>query len=583
MPDHKDPKQILAALLDPAIPFEHRAHFLIHLIHEEGDHGQQVVKMLFESAAKTNGEDIYAKKIKELSGLIEEMQNGPLRSGMFLEMVEGKKLPRRAKVLLQDGDTAFTTVPDAELAGSLRRGDLVLLEAQGRALLNRDPSGIEVGDEARLERTLDDHRVEIVLHDRESAVFWVSQALGDQLKAGKLEAGARLLVDPRRRIAFEAIPAPDGLANYWYLDRRSVPDVSVERDIGNPPEYIDELTEHIRTEMLQPELSRRYHLRRARTKLLTGVSGTGKTFSVYGFWRRMYEVISDVTGVPIEQLPPRILWMRMADIMSKWYGESEQRLSRYFNEVEQLASEKFVCPDGREVELPVLAIVEECDALARSRGSGEPITERVMTTALDRLDANSPRVKDKLIVYILTSNVPHMVDPAFLRRAGGTTEKFGRLGRRAFRAVLEKHLCGLPFRAAYGSQKQAERRVLSDVADWLYSRNGHDEGQVSLSYVGSTESDVRYRRDLLTAALVDRAVQQAATEACHAERLGTDEPGLSAEQLIESFDRQVRSVVEQLTRDNAHNYLDIQDGVRVADVRRLARRTVHALELERVR
>lgn len=581
MPQKKDPKQMMASLLDGAIPIEHRMQFLVHLMHD-GDEGRKAVGLLFESAAKSNGEAIYDKKIKELSALLAEMQNGPLRSGMFLEMVQTNGSAPRAKVLLQDGDIAFAVVPETGLGGSLCRGELVLLEAQGRALLGRDPSGISVGDEARLERRLDDQRVEVTLHDRDTSVFWASQALADQLEAGEIESGAKVLVDARRRMAVEAIPAPDGMANYWYLDRRPVPEVSVERDIGCPPPYISDLTEHLRTEMLKPELGRRYRLRRARTKLLTGVSGTGKTFSVYGFWRRMYELMSEVTGVPIDELPPRVLWLRMAEIMTKWYGETEQRLNRFFNEVEQLADETFVCPDGREIQLPVLAIFEEVDALARTRGTGEPITERVQTTALDRLDANSPRLKDRLVVFLCTTNLPNLVDPAFLRRAGGTTEQFGRLNRHAFSAVLGKQLRDMPFSADYGPQPQAERRALREVADWLFSRNGHDEGQVALSYVGSTEQDVRHRRDLMTAALSDRAVQQAANQACYAERLGVGEPGLTSDLLIEAFDRQIHSIVAQLTRDNIANYLNIPDGVRVADVRRLAQPSVLPFELERI-
>ena len=91
-----------------------------------------------------------------------------------------------------------------------------------------------------------------------------------------------------------------------------------------------------------------------------------------------------------------------------------------------------------------------------------------LVTALDRLDANSPRLKDRLVVLLCTTNIPNMVDPAFLRRAGGTTEQFGRLTRHAFAAVLGKQLRDMPFRDDYGPQRQAERRhrdvIAADVA-----------------------------------------------------------------------------------------------------------------------
>jgi hypothetical protein len=68
------------------------------------------------------------------------------------------------------------------------------------------------------------------------------------------------------------------------------------------------------------------------------------------------------------------------------------------------------------------------------------------------------------VIFLFTTNVPHVVDPAFLRRAGGTTERFGRLGRRAFLAVLHKHLSGLPFRGEEGADEAAARA-------WLHSNN----------------------------------------------------------------------------------------------------------------
>ncbi len=581
MPSTKDVQKALMSLIDPAIPLKHRQHQLLYLLHEGGDLGQAVVKSLLEAAARSNGQALVDKKLKDLAALKEEMQSGPLRTGTFLEMVRVGG-SQRAKVLLGDGDTAFTTVPDADLAGSLMRGEPVLLEARGRALLGRDASGVSVGEEARFERRIDDRRVEVMLRDREPNVYWASQYLADQLDAGEVAGGARVLVDPRRNMALEAVRPPDGLAAYWYLERQPVPDVIVERDLGCPPAFLDELTEHLRAEMTAPGLGRRYRQRRFRTKLLTGVSGTGKSFAILAFWRRMYEVMSEVTGAAIDELPCRVLWLRLGRVLSKWYGEAEQRLSRFFDELEQLAAEKFRCPDGREIELPVLAVFEEMEGLARARGTGDAITERVQTTALERLDANNPRLRDRLAVFFCTTNVPSLVDPAFLRRAGGTSETFGRLDRRGFTSVLSKHLRELPFRADYGPQRQAERRAAREVSDWLYSRNGQDEGQVQITYIGSTEPDVRYRRDLLTAALVDRAVQEAAGEACLAERAGLDEPGLDSERIVEALDRQVRSIVDQLTRDNVGNYINLPEGARVADVRRLARSAPLPVEMERI-
>jgi len=587
MPPNKknQTQEMVASLTDESIPLEHRMQMAAHLCMEPSPTNMEAMSRLFRLAAKQNGEAVYERKIKELSTLIEDLHNGPLRSGMFFGMLppdaDGKA--PRARVVLEDGGTVYPVVPEPKRAESLRRGELVLLDGQAKAILGRDPSQITLGEEARYERRLDDERVEVVVRDHEPCVFQISEALAETLAEVEIPPGSKLLVDGRRRIAVDYIPPADGLSHYWYLVREPVPDVVAARDVGCPPAYIDQLADHVRMCMQRPEIGAAYRVRVAQTKLLHGVSGSGKTLSIFAFWRRMYEVMSEATGIPVEDLPPRVLRLRTSEVYSKWFGDSEKRLARFFDEVEQIADQPIVGRDGTAHRAPVLAICEEFDALARARGTGEPIGERVQATALERLDVNNPRLRDRLVIVLATTNFPGLVDTALARRVGGTTESFGQLNRRGFVAVLEKHLRGLRFRADLGGQEQAERRVLYRVADWLFSQNGHDPGQVEITYVGSTTPDVRYRRDLMTGALVDRAVQEAAREACRAEFHGCNEPGVTAEMIVESIHRQIRSTVDQLNPHNVHNYLTIPDGARVGTVRRLDQPSVLPFELERIR
>src|SRR5262249_28114134 len=195
---------------------------------------------------------------------------------------------------------------------------------------------------------------------------------------------------------------------------------------------------HIRNEMTYPELGQKYRLRPSVMKLLTGVSGSGKTLCVQAIWRLMYEVMADVIGVPLEELPPRVLRLRVSQVLSKWLGETDKQLDRFFDEIEQLADEPFEWK-GKSYRLPLLVIGEECDGLAHSRGE-EAVYDRIQTTLYQRLDTTSQKLKDKLVVFLFTTNVPHLIDPAFLRRAGGTIERFGRLDRKQVQAVLAKHL-----------------------------------------------------------------------------------------------------------------------------------------------
>src|SRR5262245_8129518 len=316
-------------------------------------------------------------------------------------------------------------------------------------------------------------------------------------------------------------------------------------------------------------------------KLLAGVSGSGKTLAVQALWRRMYEILSEVTGVPIDQLPPRVFRLRVSQVLSMWLGESDKNLDRFFQEVEQLADDPFIAPDGKVYKLPVLAILEEIDGLARERGH-EPTYDRILTGALQRLDPAREELREKLIIYVATTNEPKQVDRAFVRRAGGTIEQFGRLNRKAFVAVLQKHMARLPVVSNNGcTQEQIQRKLVSELATWLFSPNGADHGLVELTYAGSTTPVLKYRRDFLTGALVDRAVQQAANEASRAEALGTEKPGVSLELLVRAVDEQIRSIVELLSEMNVSHYVDLPDGVRVATLRRLPQAGLQPQEFQR--
>ncbi len=586
MASQKKAAEMRLALVDSSVPIEHRKRMMLHLCMDDGDDSTKIVREVLDAAGAASADALHDKRAKEMAELIGRMQEGPLRAATFLGMLDPRRDPKaavaRAHVVLDDGSSVFTTVPDAGLAASLRAGDPVLLEAQGRALLERGLSLPAAGEEARLERDFADGRVEVSLRDGDRHVFWASAVLADALRGGRAAPGAALLVCARRRIAFDALPDAVGPSRYRYLAKESVPDVLVARDIGSPPRYIDDVVEHVRTEMRDPRLHRRYKQRACITKLLAGVSGSGKTLSIHALWRRLYDVMAEETGVAIEDLPPRVMRLRPSGVLSEWLGRTDKNLDQFFDEAEALADETFVGRDGRAHRLPVLAILEEIDALGQARGN-DTVYDRILATALDRLDAGRASLKGRLVIFLATTNVPHQVDPALLRRIGGTVERFGRLTRRGFAAVLAKHVDGLPFTTADASgEAEARRRAASDVIGWLFSPNGADKGQAEVHFVGSPTPTIKKRRDFLTGALVDRAVQEAARAACRAERDGAERPGLDRALLMDAFDRQIRAVVDQLDPANAHNFLDLPDGVRVASIRRIARPAVLPFELERV-
>ncbi len=80
---------------------------------------------------------------------------------------------------------------------------------------------------------------------------------------------------------------------------------------------------------------------------------------------------------------------------------------------------------------------------------------------------------EQLVYCFFSSNVPQLLDPAFVRRAGGRIERFGRLRRSAFIAVLRKHLERRPFaQADFEDEAAAREQAVHDLTAWLFSPNG---------------------------------------------------------------------------------------------------------------
>lgn len=556
------PNTAVAQLADPGCPLDTKIGYLNMLLADSTrPSSREALKAILESIGQSNVEASVKEKQDYLVALINELQAGPLRQGVYIGLLEGAGPVKRGEVILEDGQIAFCTIPSDELAQSLKAGDKVLMDVRGNAILKASVQRL-TGEEMELTRTVDSRHVEVQNHQQAKQVMLASEKLLEKIRGGEVVPGATLLINERQKIAFDSLPAQDGHAHYKFLSRESIPDVLVDRDIGNPPACINRITDLIRLEMTKPELRRKYGLRRTSMTLLAGVSGSGKTLAIQAIHRRMYQEMAQNVGVGIDALPHRVFRLKLSTVLSMWLGESDKNLDRFFSEVEQLADEPFICPNGKAHQLPVLAIMEEVDGIARQRGGGDSQHhDRILTTMLQRLDSTRTEMKNKLIVFIGSTNNPHDVDRAFLRRIGGTIEIFGRLDKTSFSAVLMKHLAPKPI-----ASKLTD--VVGNLSRQLFDLNGEEQPMLYITYAGKSTPEAFYRRHFLTGAVVDQAVQQAAGWALDAE-LNGDKEGITTTKLRDAFVIQIASIADQLTEYNAGHYLDLPSGARIENLRRL--------------
>jgi transitional endoplasmic reticulum ATPase len=157
-------------------------------------------------------------------------------------------------------------------------------------------------------------------------------------------------------------------------------------DIGGVDEARERLREGVEWPLKHPDAFRRLGIRPAKGFLLYGPPGTGKT------------LLAKATAREAEA---NFIATKSSDLLSKWYGESEQQIARLFARARQVA--------------PTVIFIDELDSLvpARGGGLGEPqVTERVVNTILAEMDGLEEL---QSVVVIGATNRPNLIDPALLR------------------------------------------------------------------------------------------------------------------------------------------------------------------------
>ncbi|ETV67412.1 hypothetical protein, variant 1 [Aphanomyces astaci] len=167
----------------------------------------------------------------------------------------------------------------------------------------------------------------------------------------------------------------DALAGYDEVKREI--DDTVVLALQNPS-FFENIAKHTRA---------RFESNRPRAILFEGPPGTGKTLSA--------RIIASQAKVPLIHLP-------VESIVSKWYGESEQKLAKIFDACDQL-------------ETGAILFIDEIDALASDRSSGtmHEATRRLLSVLLQKVEGFASSQK---VTLIAATNRKQDLDSALLSR-----------------------------------------------------------------------------------------------------------------------------------------------------------------------
>ena len=193
----------------------------------------------------------------------------------------------------------------------------------------------------------------------------------------------------------------------------AVPRITYE-DIGGLRNEVQKVREMIELPLRHPEIFERIGIEAPKGVLLYGPPGTGKTL--------LAKAVANETNANFYSIGG-------PEIMSKFYGESEERLRETFKEAQ-----------GNS---PSIIFIDEIDSIApkREEVSGD-VEKRVVSQLLTLMDGIEARGK---LVVIGATNRPNAIDPA-LRRPGrfdreieiGIPDEEGRYD------ILQIHTRGMP-------------------------------------------------------------------------------------------------------------------------------------------
>jgi transitional endoplasmic reticulum ATPase len=195
--------------------------------------------------------------------------------------------------------------------------------------------------------------------------------------------------------------------------RSGIPRVSYE-DIGGLRSEVQKVREMIELPLRHPEIFERIGIEAPKGVLLHGPPGTGKTL--------LAQAVANETNANYYSIAG-------PEIMSKFYGESEERLRDTFKQAQDNA--------------PSIIFIDELDSIAPKRDevSGD-VEKRIVSQLLTLMDGLEARGK---VVVIGATNRVNSIDPA-LRRPGrfdreieiGIPDEEGRLD------ILHIHTRGMP-------------------------------------------------------------------------------------------------------------------------------------------
>jgi proteasome-associated ATPase len=409
--------------------------------------------------------------VKAYEEKFNQMKEPPLLSGYVLRL-HGPDLQQR-EVSVTSGNQVLKVNTGNLDKSELKQGQYVWLHPKTYSVI-ASAQQFEQGIVARVADLLPNHKVVVTMGDGfEKKVIDTDPALGDEIKIGYEVS----LLPPSYEI-LEVRPSSE--IRDLFLGEK--PDVRYD-NVGGLEQVIDRVRDVIELPYKEPELFKKIKLKAPKGIMLYGPPGCGKTLIA-----KAVATENDMTFFNV----------KVADILSKWVGESENMIKAIFKKARESA--------------PSIIFFDEFDAIGTTRGQQDTagVHKNIIAQILSEMDG----VEALHDVYILgATNRPDMIDPALLR-PGRFDEiiEIPRPGREGATKILGIYLVkDLPMPKSeverYGSHEAAVEALRQAVIGELYDENKWIEFKIDPEAKESVKTIKR--KDIVSGALIESIVTTA--------------------------------------------------------------------------
>lgn len=419
----------------------------------------------------------------------------------------------------------------------LKVGDLVAISPKVSRIVAKDGDLMSTGSVATVESLPESTPGQVVVKIAEMMqVAWIHHKLLEKTLLDRpLEVGERVIYDERHRFVL-ARANTETQGNELLADLNSLETVH-RHQVGSPHPIAEQVVNHFRDAIEHPEWLKQLGSRDRKGYLFIGQTGGGKSYHIKLIATEVHDLVEQVSG----KRQSRVFICDASQFWSPYFGETEQKINSWAKKIAKLGSQKVIDRDGQEVAMPILGVIEECEALFRSRGGDQHASghlfDRVLSLLLQKLESAESALGVP-IVWVCSTNRPDLIDAAAMRRIGMRKAIFGNLTAEAASAVM--------------LTKTVDLQVKDIGAEVIYYLYGSEEGQAlaKVSFQGQFKDRMLHRRDLVTPAILEDAVSSAVDQCLTKSREAKKLQKVSAADVIEFLDKHFQHLSRTITAEN---------------------------------